>query len=159
VRKKKGEKWKERKERLHKVQGWWVYFLWGYCNGSLSYKSKYNPAPALLATQGSQSLSVWPSSMIPQFSHFSQNSASFKTIISALASTIMYSTRGRSYRDKVWSRDLRIDHPETALPGDHPINNHQTQTLLQMPTRYWYQQGVWYSCLLRGSVSAWKIQK
>jgi hypothetical protein len=27
-------------------------------------------------------------------------------------------THGRSYRDKVWNRDQRNDHPETAPPGD-----------------------------------------
>jgi hypothetical protein len=33
----------------------------------------------------------------------------------------------RSYRDKVWSRPWRNDHPETAPPGDPPINNHQSR--------------------------------
>jgi hypothetical protein len=35
--------------------------------------------------------------------------------------------------------------------GIHPINNHQTLTLWQMPTRA--------CCLLRASASAWQIQE
>ena len=31
-------------------------------------------------------------------------------------------THGRSYRDKVWIRDERIDHLETAIPRD-PFHN------------------------------------
>jgi hypothetical protein len=27
-------------------------------------------------------------------------------------------THGRNFRDKVWSRDWRNDHPESAPPGD-----------------------------------------
>jgi hypothetical protein len=32
-------------------------------------------------------------------------------------------THGRRYRDKVWSRDRRKDHPETAPPGDPSHTN------------------------------------
>jgi hypothetical protein len=67
-------------------------------------------------------------------------------------------THGRSYRDKVWKGGWRNDHPETAPPGDpsckQPWNPDTTadanKSLLI---------GAWYSCLLRGSASAWKIQK
>jgi hypothetical protein len=31
-------------------------------------------------------------------------------------------THGRSYRDKFWSRDERMDHLETAIPGDSSHN-------------------------------------
>jgi hypothetical protein len=37
--------------------------------------------------------------------------------------------------------------------GIHPIDNHQNQTLLWMPTRA-CKTGAQYSCLLRGSTSA-----
>jgi hypothetical protein len=41
--------------------------------------------------------------------------------------------------------------------GIHSINNHQTQTLWQMPTRAcWQEPDI---VLLRGSASAWQIQK
>ena len=45
---------------------------------------------------------------------------------------------------------------QTRLPhlDIHPIYSHQTQTLLQMPRN----AGAWYSCLLRGSARAWRIQ-
>jgi hypothetical protein len=42
-------------------------------------------------------------------------------------------THGKSYRDKVWSRDCRKGHPGLPYLGIHPIYNHQTQTLLWMP--------------------------
>ena len=38
--------------------------------------------------------------------------------------------------------------------GIHPINNHQTQSLVRC-----LLTGAWYSCLLRDSASAWQIQK
>ena len=31
-------------------------------------------------------------------------------------------THGRSYRDKVWSKDEKMDHPEATAPGD-PSHN------------------------------------
>ena len=37
----------------------------------------------------------------------------------------------------------------------HPIDNHQSQTVLQMPKRFFLAG----SCLLRDSTSAWQIQK
>jgi hypothetical protein len=42
-------------------------------------------------------------------------------------------THGRSYRDKVWSRDWRNDYPEIIHLGIHPIYSNQTQILLWMP--------------------------
>ena len=47
-------------------------------------------------------------------------------------------------------------------PGIHPINSHQTQTLLHMPARFCWKDpdiGPWYSCLLWGYASAWQTQK
>jgi hypothetical protein len=41
--------------------------------------------------------------------------------------------------------------------GIHPVNNHQTQTLWQMPTRA-YRQEPDISCILRGSASAGKYR-
>jgi hypothetical protein len=52
-------------------------------------------------------------------------------------------THGRSYRDKVWSCDKRMDHLETAISRDpshnQPPNAHTSKILLKGP---------WYSCLL-----------
>jgi hypothetical protein len=43
-------------------------------------------------------------------------------------------------------------------PGTHPINNHQTQTLLQIPTRFcWQDSDITVSC--RGYASARQVQK
>jgi len=41
----------------------------------------------------------------------------------------------RGGADKVWSRDSRKGHPETAPPGDpaHITYSYQTQTILLMP--------------------------
>ena len=51
----------------------------------------------------------------------------------------------REYKDKVWSRDRRKGHPETAPPGDpahiQPPNSDKKFMLT----------GAGYSCLLRGS--------
>jgi hypothetical protein len=46
----------------------------------------------------------------------------------------------RSYRDKVQSRDWRNNIQKLPHLGSHPINNHQTQTLLQMTTRACWQE-------------------
>ena len=40
--------------------------------------------------------------------------------------------------------------------GIHPINNHQTQTMADANKSL--LTGAWYSCLPRGSASAWQIQ-
>jgi hypothetical protein len=50
-------------------------------------------------------------------------------------------THGRSYRDKVWSCDKRMDHPETAISGDPSRNQlpnadtiaHTSKILLKGP--------------------------
>jgi hypothetical protein len=47
----------------------------------------------------------------------------------------------------------RLTHPET-----HPINSHQTQTLLHN-ARQILMKGPCYSCLIWGYASAWQIQK
>jgi len=64
----------------------------------------------------------------------------------------------RKYGDKVWSRDWRKGHPETAPPAVHPICRHQTQSLLLMAKKFMLT-GSWYNCLLRGSARAWQIQR
>jgi hypothetical protein len=67
-------------------------------------------------------------------------------------------THVRSYRDKVWSRDWRNDHPETAPPGD-PSHKHPPKPDTILDANNSLLTGAWYSCLLRGSASAWQIQK
>jgi hypothetical protein len=53
----------------------------------------------------------------------------------------------RSYRDKVWSRPWRNDHPDTASLWIHPINNHKPQTLWQIPKRAcWQEPDIAVSC-------------
>ena len=39
--------------------------------------------------------------------------------------TLPLHIHGRSYRDKVWSCDERMDHLETAISGDLPHNQRQ----------------------------------
>jgi len=62
----------------------------------------------------------------------------------------------RKYRDKVWSRDWRKGHPETAPPGN-PVHIHT----VTKPRQYCWCQEVHAdrSCLLRGSARAWQIQR
>jgi hypothetical protein len=67
-------------------------------------------------------------------------------------------THGRSYRDKVWSWEWRNDHPETARPGD-PSHKQPPNPDTIVDANKSLLTGVWYSCHLRGSASAWQIQK
>jgi hypothetical protein len=67
-------------------------------------------------------------------------------------------THERSYRDQVWSRDWRNDHLETDSPGD-PSHLQSSNAGTDVDANKFFLTGVWYSCLLRGSVSAWQIQK
>ena len=67
-------------------------------------------------------------------------------------------TQGRKYRCKVWSKDWKKGHPETAPPGDPScIQSLNTDTIVDakkcMLTR------AWYSCPLRDSARAWEIQR
>jgi hypothetical protein len=67
-------------------------------------------------------------------------------------------THGRSYRDKVWSRDWRNDHPKTTPPGDPSyIQPPNPDTVVDANKSL--LKGDWKCCLLRGSASAWQIQK
>jgi hypothetical protein len=61
-------------------------------------------------------------------------------------------------RDKVWSRDWRNDHPETATPGD-PSHKQPPKPDTIADANKILPIGALYSCLLRGSASAWQIQK
>ena len=62
------------------------------------------------------------------------------------------------YGDKVWSRDWRNGHSETAPPGGsahiQPTNPHNIAN-----AKKYMLTGTWYSCLLRGSARAWQIQR
>jgi hypothetical protein len=61
-------------------------------------------------------------------------------------------------RDKVWSRDWRKGHPETAPPRDPShIQLPNPDTIVE--SNKCLMTGAWYSCLLRGSASAWQIQR
>ena len=55
--------------------------------------------------------------------------------------------------DNVQSTEWRYDHPENALPGDQSHKKPPNPDTMGLPT------GLWYSCLLRHSASAWQIQK
>jgi hypothetical protein len=60
--------------------------------------------------------------------------------------------------DKVWSRDWRKGHPETAPPGDSShIQSPNLDTIVDV--NKCLLTDAWYSCLLRGSASAWQIQR
>jgi hypothetical protein len=63
---------------------------------------------------------------------------------------------GRRYRDTVYSRDRRKDHPETSPPGDPShIKLPNPDTVVDIK---FLLTGAWYSCLLRGSVSISQIE-
>jgi hypothetical protein len=58
----------------------------------------------------------------------------------------------------VCGRDWRNDHPETVPPGDPshiPPPNQDTIVVANKSLL----TGIWYRCFLRGSASAWQIQK
>jgi hypothetical protein len=57
---------------------------------------------------------------------------------------------------EVWTR--RNDHPETAPPGD-PSHKQPPKPDTIADANKSLLTGAWYSCLLRGSASAWQIQK
>ena len=66
-------------------------------------------------------------------------------------------THGRSYRDKVWSRDWRYDHPEIDSPGDpYHVQSPNPDTIVDDKCLL---TGAWHSSLLRGSARAWQIQR
>jgi hypothetical protein len=67
-------------------------------------------------------------------------------------------THGRSYRNKVWSRYWRNDHPETAPPGD-PSHTQSPNLDTLMDANKCLLSRAWYSSLLRDSVSVWPILK
>jgi hypothetical protein len=67
-------------------------------------------------------------------------------------------THERSYRDKIWSWGERMDHPETAQPGD-PSHNQPPNAGTIACTSKILLKGRLYSCLLWGYASAWQIQK
>ena len=67
-------------------------------------------------------------------------------------------THERRYRDKVWNRDWRKGHLETAPPVDlSHIQSPNPDTIAD--TNKSLMKGAWYSYLLRGSASAWQTQK
>jgi hypothetical protein len=58
--------------------------------------------------------------------------------------------------DKVWSRDWRKGHPETALPEDPShIESPNPDTIVDACWR----SACWHGCLLRGSSRSWQIQR
>ena len=63
-----------------------------------------------------------------------------------------------SYTDKVWSRDWRNDHPETAPPGNQSHKQPPNPDTMADANKS-LLTGAWYSGLLRSSASAWQIQK
>ena len=62
---------------------------------------------------------------------------------------------GRSYREKVWSWDERMDHPETATPRD-PSHSQPPNTDTIAYTSKILLKGLRYSCLIWGYANAWK---
>jgi hypothetical protein len=64
-------------------------------------------------------------------------------------------THGRSYRDKVWSWEERMDHLETAIPRD-PSHNQPPNANTIAYTSKILLKGPWYSCLLWGYARAWQ---
>jgi hypothetical protein len=56
-------------------------------------------------------------------------------------------THGRSYRDKVWSCDERMDHLETAISGDPPHNQLPNADTTAYTSKI-LLKGPRYSCLL-----------
>ena len=71
---------------------------------------------------------------------------------------MMADTHGGTYRDKVWSWDRKMDHLETATPGD-PSHDQPPNADTIACTSKFLLKGPWYSCLLWGYASAWQIQK
>jgi hypothetical protein len=58
-------------------------------------------------------------------------------------------THGRSYRDKVWSKDGRKDHPEIASP-ENPSHKQPLNLDTRADANKSLLTGALYSCLLRG---------
>jgi hypothetical protein len=67
-------------------------------------------------------------------------------------------THGRSYSDSFQSIDWRNDHPEIAPLGD-PSHKQPPNPDTMADANKRLLTGAWYSCLLRGFVGAWQIQK
>jgi hypothetical protein len=67
-------------------------------------------------------------------------------------------THGRSYREKLWSRNWINDHLETDSPGD-PSHLQSPNPNTVVDTNKCLPRGAWYSCLLKGSASALQMQR
>ena len=65
---------------------------------------------------------------------------------------------GRRYRDKVWIREWRKSHPETAPPGN-PSHIQLPEPDTIVVAKKCLLAGALYSCLLRVSARTWQIQR
>jgi hypothetical protein len=113
--------------------------------------------------QSINQLPIWPSSSIPLYHFLLAMSIIFERNlkIMAPATSLSFSwsvkvsnyilweqnTHGRSYRDKVWSWDKRMDHLETAISRD-PSHNQPPNADTIAYTSKILLKGPWYSCLL-----------
>jgi hypothetical protein len=70
----------------------------------------------------------------------------------------LINAHGRSYSDKIWSRDWRKGHPETAMLGD-PSHIQTLNPVTITDVNKWLLTGPWYSGLLRVSTTVWQIQR
>jgi hypothetical protein len=67
-------------------------------------------------------------------------------------------THGRSYRDKVWSKYWRNDHPMTARPGNPSHIQSPNPDTFVCANKCLLTEAS-YSCLWRCSATAWQIQR
>jgi len=67
-------------------------------------------------------------------------------------------THRRKYGDKVWNRDRRKGHPETATRGDLSHMQSPNPGIIA-DIKMCLLIGAWYSCLLKGSARVWQIQR
>jgi hypothetical protein len=86
------------------------------------------------------------------------NSRRTKTKVWTLRPFLELETKHPCYRDKVWSWDERMDHLETAVPGDPTLNQPPNADTIAYSSKI-LLKGPWYSCLLWGYDGAWQTQK
>jgi hypothetical protein len=67
-------------------------------------------------------------------------------------------THRRKYGEKLWSRDWRKGHPESA-PPENPTHIQSPKPETIEDAKKCLLMEVWYNCLLRGSARAWQIQR
>jgi hypothetical protein len=124
---------------------------------SASWEQVWHSRALTLPLQLRIRFSVRLSSLVSIIKHLLVWSRSLPNMALHFTSGIAFQKRSK-YGDKVWSRDWRKGHPETAPPGNPShIQLPNPDTIID--AKMFMLTGACYSWLLRGYASAWQIER